>query len=252
MLKTLIDFIKAKCTASSFIGNTISTVKDAFSRFWRILHKQVEIDGFGSEKNTADADAFSDSGLRLSKIKAFFFKLPRTTSATLSFLNLNALNLRTKELWRLYGIFTALLVVMLTAAGGAVKLSSARWERGLRSVVEKTLSENTDFNGKVGRFVRIKSPFSLSAALFDLEPPLSDGADYAIVIRVQTMYGPFPAVFVYGKESDTRFIGFASISGRVKRLLEDNDFDPRIRYWTAKVPAIMRTAVTRAVAAERE
>ena len=252
MLKTLIDFIKAKCTASSFIGNTISTVKDAFSRFWRILHKQVEIDGFGSEKNTADADASSDSGLRLSKIKAFFFKLPRTTSATLSFLNLNALNLRTKELWRVYGIFTALLVVMLTAAGGAVKLSSARWERGLRSVVEKTLSENTDFNGKVGRFVRIKSPFSLSAALFDLEPPLSDGADYAIVIRVQTMYGPFPAVFVYGKESGTRFIGFASISGRVKRLLEDNDSDPRIRYWTAKVPAIMRTAVTRAVAAEHE
>lgn len=252
MLKSLIDFIKAKCTDFSFIGNTISTVKDAFSRLGRILLKKAEIEGFASEENAGDADVSSDSGLRFSKIKAFFFKLPRTTSATLSFLNLNALNLRTKELWRVYGIFTALLVVMLTAAGGAVKLSSAHWERGLRSVVEKTLSENTDFNGKVGRFVRIKSPFSLSAALFELEPSLSDGADYAIVIRVQTMYGPFPAVFVYGKESDTRFIGFASISGRVKRLLEDNDFDPRIRYWTAKVPAIMRTAVTRAVAAEHE
>ena len=252
MLKSLIDFIKAKCTDFSFIGNTISTVKDAFSRLGRILLKKAEIGGFASEENAGDADVSSDSGLRFSKIKAFFFKLPRTKSVTSSFLNPNALNLRTKELWRVYGIFTALLVAMLTAAGGAVKLSSARWERGLRSVVEKTLSENNDFNGKVGRFVRIKSPFSLSAALFDLEPPLSDGADYAIVIRVQTMYGPFPAVFVYGKESGARFIGFASISGRVKRLLEDNDSDPRIRYWTAKVPAIMRTAVTRAVATECE
>ena len=250
MLKTLINGIKVKC-GDFFLGGVGQAVKAALTRFHRALFNKTTEDGLYSKQNAA-AEEPDSPAFRASKIKAFFSKLPRTTSATLSFLNLNALNLRTKELWRVYGIFTALLVVMLTAAGGAVKLSSARWERGLRSVVEKTLSGNTDFNGKVGRFVRIKSSFSLSAALFELEPPLSDGADYAIVIRVQTMYGPFPAVFVYGKESGTRFIGFASISGRVKRLLEDNDSDPRIRYWTAKIPAIMRTAVTRAVATERE
>ena len=244
MLKTLINGIKVKC-GNFFLGGVGQAVKAALTRFHRALFNKTTEDGLYSKQNAA-AEEPDSPAFRASKIKAFFSKFPFTKKPeTLRFFNPNILNLRTKELLRVYGIFTALLVVMLTAAGGAVKLSSARWERGLRSVVEKTLSENTDFNGKVGRFVRIKSPFSLSAALFELEPPLSDGADYAIVIRVQTMYGPFPAVFVYSKDSGAHFIGFAAVSGRIKRLLEDSPSDARIRYWTAKIPAIMRTAVTR-------
>jgi len=251
MLKTLINGIKVKC-GDFFLGGVGQAVKAALTRFHRALFNKTTEDSLYSKQNAAAEDEETPA-FRSSKIKAFFSKLPFTKKPeTLRFFNPNMLNLRTKELLRVYGIFTAMTIVMLTVTGAAVKLTSERWERGLRAAVEKTLAENADFDGKAGAFVRIKSPLALSAALFELEPPLSDGADYAIVIRVQTMYGPFPAVFVYGKESGARFIGFASISGRVKRLLEDNDSDPRIRYWTAKVPAIMRTAVTRAVATERE
>lgn len=246
MLKTLINGIKVKC-GDFFLGGVGQAVKAALTRFHRALFNKTTEDGLYSKQNAA-AEEPDSPAFRASKIKAFFSKLPFTKKPeTLRFFNPNILNLRTKELLRVYGIFTAMAVVMLTVTGAAVKLTSERWERGLRAAVEKTLAENADFDGKAGAFVRIKSPLALSAALFELEPSLSDGADYAIVIRVQTMYGPFPAVFVYNKDSGAHFIGFTAVSGRIKRLLEDSPSDARIRYWTAKIPAIMR-----AVAAGRE
>ncbi|MGP1458115.1 MAG: hypothetical protein ACTTKL_02245 [Treponema sp.] len=242
----LIELLKAKCARFSF-GGALANGKEAFSRVRRFLLNKIKMRGvraFEKDESSAGEPRFAASGLKFSNVKSFFSKFPLLKFVNMRFLSPKFMNLRTKELLRVYGIFTAMMIIMLTAAGGAVKLSSLRWENALRAAVEKTLSENTGFDGKVGAFVRIKSPFSLSAALYELDPPFPDGAQYALILRVQTMYGPVPAVFTYGSDTGALFVGFASVSGRVKRLLEDNDADPRLRYWTAKVPAILRAVVT--------
>ena len=56
---------------------------------------------------------------------------------------------------------------------------------------------------------------------------------------MQTLYGPVPAVFLYNKDGGAKLIGFAAISGRVKRLLQDDSSNPRISYWEAKIPEII-------------
>lgn len=145
----------------------------------------------------------------------------------------------TKEFLRVYGIFLGILILMVGIIIGAVKLSERRFENRLRTAVTKVISENTESKPEIGKFIKIKSPFSLSAALYEINGTRSGAKNYAIILRVQTLYGPIPAVFVYNKDTGADFIGFAAVSGRINRLLQDDSSNPRLGYWKLKIPEII-------------
>ena len=144
-----------------------------------------------------------------------------------------------KELLRIYGIFLGILIFMLGIIIGAVKISERRWENKLRAAVVKVFSENTEDERQIGKFIKIKSPASLNAALYEINDLRSASKDYALILRVQTLYGTVPAVFLYNKDGGAKLIGFAAISGRIKRLLQDDSSNPRISYWEKRIPEIV-------------
>lgn len=144
-----------------------------------------------------------------------------------------------KELLRIYGIFSGILIFMLGIIIGAVKISERRRENKLRAAVVKVFSENTEDERQIGKFIKIKSPASLNAALYEINDLRSASKDYALILRVQTLYGPVPAVFLYNKDGGAKLIGFAAISGRIKRLLQDDSSNPRISYWEKRIPGIV-------------
>ena len=144
-----------------------------------------------------------------------------------------------KELLRIYGIFSGILIFMLGIIIGAVKISERRRENKLRAAVVKVFSENTEDERQIGKFIKIKSPVSLNAALYEINDLRSASKDYALILRVQTLYGPVPAVFLYNKDGEAKLIGFAAISGRIKRLLQDDSSNPRISYWEKRIPEII-------------
>ncbi len=144
-----------------------------------------------------------------------------------------------KELLRIYGIFSGILIFMLGIIIGAVKISERRRENKLRAAVVKVFSENTEDERQIGKFIKIKSPASLNAALYEINDLRSASKDYALILRVQTLYGPVPAVFLYNKDGEAKLIGFAAISGRIKRLLQDDSSNPRISYWEKRIPEIV-------------
>ena len=146
---------------------------------------------------------------------------------------------KTKELLRIYGIFSGILIFMLGIIIGAVKISERRRENKLRAAVVKVFSENTEDERQIGKFIKIKSPASLNAALYEINDLRSASKDYALILRVQTLYGPIPAVFVYNKDTGADFIGFAAVSGRINRLLQDDSSNPRLGYWKLKIPEII-------------
>ena len=144
-----------------------------------------------------------------------------------------------KELLRIYGIFSGILIFMLGIIIGAVKISERRRENKLRAAVVKVFSENTEDERQIGKFIKIKSPASLNAALYEINGLRSASKDYALILRVQTLYGPVLAVFLYNKDGGAKLIGFAAISGRIKRLLQDDSSNPRISYWEKRIPEIV-------------
>ena len=144
-----------------------------------------------------------------------------------------------KELLRIYGIFSGILIFMLGIIIGTIKISERRRENKLRADVVKVFSENTEDERQIGKFIKIKSPLSLNAALYEINDLRSASKDYALILRVQTLYGPGPAVFLYNKDGGAKLIGFAAISGRIKRLLQDDSSNPRISYWEKRIPGIV-------------
>ena len=69
------------------------------------------------------------------------------------------------------------------------------------------LEEKQPDKWKVTKPVQILSPFSTSAALYELQDKNSAEKEYAVIIRTTTLFGPYPAVFLYKKNSGAEFLG---------------------------------------------
>ena len=62
----------------------------------------------------------------------------------------------------------------------------------------------------------------------------------AVIIKVQTFYGPVPAVFTINKENVVNFVGYSSIHGRIREQLMSNKTNKKINYWKSKIPSIIQ------------
>ena len=65
----------------------------------------------------------------------------------------------------------------------------------------------------------------------------------AIILRIQTLYGPLPAVFIMDKEKNVQFVGFSSVHGIVAEQLINNSNSKRINYWKKKIPDILQDSL---------
>lgn len=144
-----------------------------------------------------------------------------------------------KQLLKIYGIASGILLVMAAILAVMIFASARSWQNGLRQKTAEVLEREEPGIWSVGDFVKINSPFSLSCACYKLRKKSGGEKTYAVILRISTIYGPFPAVFTCTKDGDAHFVGFSGLNGRIADLSKQDKADMHIQYWTNRIAKII-------------
>ena len=123
-----------------------------------------------------------------------------------------------------YGIYVAILVILFGILLYPIKVGQKAWQKNLKANIEFVLDESEPNSWTVGNSVKIKNPFSMNSACYE----------------VQTFYGPMPAVFTIDKDNNVEFVGYSSLHGRISEQITSNKTNKRINYWKSKIPSIIQ------------
>lgn len=143
-----------------------------------------------------------------------------------------------KEALQEYGIFAGSIVLLGLLLSVTVIFSKGMWRNGLKGEVSRVLEESGNGMWRVGDFIELDSSLSLSAACFRATSKSESG--YVCVVRMQTMYGPVPAVFILNERYAARFAGIAGLHGNIERAIENGAAKSQIRYWARRMSDIVR------------
>ncbi len=139
-----------------------------------------------------------------------------------------------------YGIFTLIIAVFIGILIYPIKAGQKAWNKQLKSSIEFVLDENEPNAWTVEKPVKIKNPFSLSAVCFDARNRKNGEMYKALMIRIQSYYGPLPAVFTVDKNNNVELVGFVSLHGRMEKQTYTRKTNKRLEYWKAKIPEIIK------------
>ncbi len=149
-------------------------------------------------------------------------------------------NISYKVFFKNYGIVVAYLVIIFGILIYITKVSQKFWSNNLRNTTQILLDEYNPNEWTVGNNIRIKNPLSQSAACYEARNKKNGEMYKTVIIRVQSLYGPTPAVFVVDKNNTVTFIGYSSIHGQVKKQLLNNIYNKRLLYWQSRIPEIIK------------
>ncbi|MCR5766007.1 MAG: hypothetical protein K6G09_08545 [Treponema sp.] len=148
-------------------------------------------------------------------------------------------NFSYKEFFKDYSIFLGIIVVIMGILIYSVFLSRKSWENHLKTSVEKVLDDYESNQWTVLSNKRINNPHSMSAACYEARSRKTGDIYDAVIIRVETFYGPVAAVYLCDAENNVTFVGFSTLHGRIEKILRSNSYDRRIGYWGKKIPYIL-------------
>ncbi|MCR5762924.1 MAG: hypothetical protein K6G00_06015 [Treponema sp.] len=137
-----------------------------------------------------------------------------------------------------YGIVSGLFLVLFALLLISTVTSRKSWEKGLKEVVASVYAENSEY--EVREFEPISNPFSVSCAAFALSKKNDPSSYHAVIIRLQTIFGPVPAVYTYkdgAKEAD--FVTFVTLNKRIESTVVSNARYSQISYWGKRIPNIL-------------
>ncbi len=141
-----------------------------------------------------------------------------------------------------YGIFVGMLFLVFFILMLATLAGRESWAYGLRGQVAEVLGRSdVEINFSLGQLEAVNSPFAVSLAAFPLieDDGQQPAGRHAVIIRIPTLFGPVPAVYLYEEGQKTAtFIGFATLNGRVAGIVEANARYTQIAYWGKRIPAI--------------
>ena len=80
----------------------------------------------------------------------------------------------------------------------------------------------------------------MNSALFEIRNRKTGTVYSAIIIRIQTLYGPLPAVYIMDSEKNVEFVGYSTTTGRIAKQLNENRLNKSIIYWKKKIPQIIK------------
>ena len=100
-------------------------------------------------------------------------------------------------------IFSILLIMTI--------FSRSSWEKGLRTSVLEVLESYSPNTYISADFVKIYSNLSVSAAVYELKKTVTTSEkDFAVIIRIPTIVGPEPAVFI----CNSKTVNFVQITNQ--------------------------------------
>lgn len=145
-----------------------------------------------------------------------------------------------KVFFKNYGIVVAFLVIIFGILIYISKVSQKSWQKNLKDTTQTVLDEYCENEWIVGNPVRIKNALSQSSACYEVRNKKNGEMYKTIIIRIQTLNGPIPAVFVIDKNNEVSFIGYSSVHGKIRNQLIYNNSNKRLTYWKDKIPEIIK------------
>ena len=147
----------------------------------------------------------------------------------------------TKNNLRIFGTFLGMCVVMTGILVLAIVLSKSSKSAFLAADMQRVLDQYEPNGYTVGKEFNIKSSFATSAAAYSLDH-VGEGAGEqctGIIIRIPTLFGPMPAVFIYAPEKPVVFAGYAVDTAKATEL--DTTLLSKIifNYWKKTIPKIL-------------
>lgn len=149
-------------------------------------------------------------------------------------------NFSYKQFFINYGFVVAYLVIIFGILIYITKVSQKSWQNNLKTTVQTVLDDYSNSEWQVGNSIKIKNALSQTTACYEARNKKNGEMYKAVIIRVQTLYGPIPAVFVVTNNDEVSFIGYSSVHGKVQKQLINNNMNKRLNYWQNKIPEILR------------
>ena len=150
-----------------------------------------------------------------------------------------------KEIAKKYGFFFGILFAMTAILIMFILVAHGSWKRGLAQTVQDGLNIYLPDSYVVGEFHEIDSTVSTGAAVFSLKPRTATTAElsaYCVLLRVPTLTGAQPALFLYSQQNGVRFVGYATDTGKAEHVLNTDVGKSVISYWQGQIPKILEKA----------
>jgi len=107
---------------------------------------------------------------------------------------------------------------------------------GLKNILSENLGEEYILKDEV----KILNTMKVGAICFEAKKGSSNLN--VILLRVTTLYGPIPCIFIYDTQTKTTtFFDYVNVNERIKTHLPPTETDKVIQYWTNKIPEIITT-----------
>lgn len=139
-----------------------------------------------------------------------------------------------------YIIFVLISAVVFLLLVYTVKVSQKYWDKNLKVTVQNFLDENEEDTWLVESACRINNPLITSAACYDTKNKKNGEYYKAVIIRIQTFYGPTLGIFVGDKNNNFDFKGYALLHGRIEKKLNTHSASRRVEYWKMRLPDIIK------------
>ena len=139
-----------------------------------------------------------------------------------------------------YAIFVLIAAAVFGILIYIIKVSQKSWDKNLKSVVEYSLEEIEPDTWEIGTNIKINNPLTTSAACFDARNKKSGESCKAIIIRLQTFYGPHTGIYIVENNGKIVFKGYSSIHGRCAAQLTSTLTGRRVEYWNKRIADMIK------------
>ena len=139
-----------------------------------------------------------------------------------------------------YAIFVLIASAVLGILVYIIKVSQKAWDKNLQSVVEYTLAETEPDTWEIGKPVKIQNPLSTGAACYHARNKKSGESCKAVIIRIQTFYGPHCGIYIVDSEGKSTFKGYSSLHGRCATQLNNSFSGRRVEYWNMRIAEMLK------------
>ena len=140
-----------------------------------------------------------------------------------------------------YLCFLGIIVLMTAILVFFIIISRDSWKKGFPSEMQVVLDSYSSGTYLVGKYVDVKSTMSVSSAVYSLRDGKSglNTKDYGVIIRIPSILGPVPAVFVCDENYKVAFAGYAGDLGKAKCAADLKISGGIISYWEKQVSIMM-------------
>ena len=147
----------------------------------------------------------------------------------------------TKKILKIFSIFFGMIFGMCMLLVIFTVLARNSWKSGLALEVQLVLDSYPEAQYTVGKYLELDSTLSTSTAVYSLlkKDDRKNQKYYGIIVRIPSILGPVPAVFVYNENTGVRFAGYAIDNGKASDTVVKQISNSVMNYWENMIPKII-------------